>query len=190
MLLVTTPRQDLARDVLGQPGHPSLCCLSASPFLCRPSPTCRSEVSRAGPCAQGTGVLPLPQACGLLLCTWAKGSGALLKGFPDSPQSFWPDYTMPGRFGWGLQPLLPCSALWPTSIPAPLSATELDEGLNPSVHRSLSKLCSSECFMFVCFFNCLSLQGAKAPKKGKVTRSQDISKASQYKLYQFRLTRL
>lgn len=88
-------------------------------------------------------------------------------------------------------PALPCV---PLLVPALHSTTELGEGLNLfPVLRSLSKLCPYECFMFLflfLFFNCLSLQGAKTTKKGKVTRSQDISKASLYKLYQFRLTRL
>lgn len=53
-----------------------------------------------------------------------------------------------------------------------------------------NKFCPSECFAFCFVLNCLSLQGAKAPKKGKATKSPDISKGSQYKLYPYRLTRL
>lgn len=63
----------------------SLCFLSGSPFLCRPSPTCRSEVSRAGSRGKGTGVLPPPPGpvgcSGLGLRTRAKGSTLSLGAF-------------------------------------------------------------------------------------------------------------
>lgn len=149
----------------------SLCCLSASLSLCRPSPTCRSEVSRAGPCGQGVG-LPPPPLCGPLLWRGAEDQGKGVRGafimhrraFSQNPAS----QGIPGGACSCSCPALPCA---PLPNPAPHPTAELGEGLNLCpARRSLSKLCPSRCFyvfLFFCFLTACHYRGQKHQSRGK-----------------------
>lgn len=173
-----TPDQDVAWGCLQAAwSPPSLCCLSASPFLCRPSPICRSEVSRAGPCGQSGGFLPPPPGLWVAVLAWGRGLGqrglelslgAFMIHCRASSQIISPQGIAEGACSHSC-PALPCVQRPP--IPAPHSIAELGEGLNLCpVCRSLSKLCPSKCLM--CFFVCLFLtachyRGQKHQRRGR-----------------------
>lgn len=120
---------------LGSLVTPSLCCLSASPFLFRPSPTCRSEVSRAGPCGQGVGFLPPPPGLWAAALAWGRGpgergSGLSLGAFMIHRRASSQNTPSQGILGGACScscPALPCV---PLPIPAPHSTPELGGGLN------------------------------------------------------------